>query len=143
MKVIFLDVDGVLNNYDLLRRNGFDYIDPELVARVGMVVGKTGADIVLSSTWRLQKGDRRLVEEALGAVGISLLDATPSLGGPRSGEIRAWLDDNPGVVRFAIFDDDEDAGFGLERSFFRTDPEVGLTLDIARAAADYLNGGSE
>lgn len=142
MKAIFLDVDGVLNNYDMLRRNGFDYIDPELVARVGMVVDKTGADIVLSSTWRIQKGDRRLVEEALGAVGMSLLDSTPELDGPRADEIRAWLDANPGVVRFAILDDDEDAGFGFEGSFFQTDPEVGLTLDIARATVDYLNGSS-
>ena len=58
MKVIFLDIDGVLNcigsfNRTKTRFNGFVGMDPTLVARFNSLVEKTGARVVLSSTWRL------------------------------------------------------------------------------------------
>lgn len=140
MKVVFLDVDGVLNNFDLLRRNGFDYIDPVMVGRVGLVVGQAGAKIVLSSTWRLTHENRSLVAAALGEQGMFIHDVTPSLNTFRSEEISNWLRDNPAVDRYAIFDDDDDAGFGMGDAFFQTDPEVGITDRIAAAALSYLKG---
>lgn len=143
MKVVFLDIDGVLNNHGLIRANGFDYIDPGMVGRFGLLIAQTGASVVLSSSWRLDPRDKGLVESALALHGISLMGVTPSMSGPRSGEIRSWLQGRSDVDRFAILDDDDDAGMGLEESFFQTDPEVGLTVQVARAAADHLIGGRQ
>lgn len=140
MKVIFLDVDGVLNNFTLIRQNGYDYIDPVMVSRVAKVVGQTGAKIVLSSTWRLMHSDKKLVDMALGVQGMFVHDSTPHLGSLRSQEISDWLGKNLEVERYAILDDDDDAGFGLEDSFFQTDPEIGITDRIASMVLSHLRG---
>jgi HAD domain in Swiss Army Knife RNA repair proteins len=58
MIVIFLDIYGVLNCIGFFYRtearfDGYIGMDPELVARFNAFVKETGADVVLSSTWRL------------------------------------------------------------------------------------------
>ena len=54
MKVIFLDVDGVLNTkYSKSRCGRFIGIDKDKVAQLKRIVDETDAEIVLSSTWRL------------------------------------------------------------------------------------------
>ena len=52
MKVIFLDVDGVLNDDYTADRSpaGFIGIDDGMVANLERIVRKTGAKIVLSSS---------------------------------------------------------------------------------------------
>ena len=55
MKVIFLDIDGVLNSrrYDAKRdKNGNTNIDETRLPLVKRIVDATGARIVLSSSWR-------------------------------------------------------------------------------------------
>lgn len=141
MKVIFLDVDGVLNTPKLIRRFGFDFIDPILVNLVARIVRETDSKVVLSSSWRTEEKDRRLVEEALKVCDIEILDSTPVLkrsGGwvRRHEEIRAWMVDND-VSRFAIIDDQDDAC--IEGSFFQTEEEVGLTVRIAEEVIAHLN----
>lgn len=139
MKVVFLDVDGVLNNFSLIRDNGFDYIDPTMVGRMKLVISQTNANIVLSSYWRLDRRDRGLVDAALASKGMAIRDVTPKLFGTRASEISTWIRANPSVRRFAIIDDDEEAGIGMSDSFFWTDPEVGLTLDIVDRVVSHLN----
>lgn len=143
MKVLFLDVDGVLNNFDLIRSNGFDYIDDAMVRVMAGVVRQTEADIVLSSFWRLDPKDRSLVDAALKRHGIVVSDRTPSIPGPRAAEISNWLRMNPEVERYAILDDDDEAGIGMEHSFFQTDAEVGITAQMADRIVSHLNWGSD
>ena len=51
MKVIFLDVDGVLNSVDTSEVfQGFVGIDDKLVSKLRKIVRATGAQIVLSSS---------------------------------------------------------------------------------------------
>jgi hypothetical protein len=148
MKVLFLDVDGVLNTPKLIRNFGFDHIDEVLVALVARIVRETGSEIVLSSTWRIQEKDKKLVEDALSRHGLKILDCTPVItrgGGWAEGgwvrrheEIEAWLQTNE-AKRFAILDDFEDAE--IEGSFFKTDEDVGLTVEIAERVIRHLNGG--
>jgi HAD domain in Swiss Army Knife RNA repair proteins len=127
MNVIFLDVDGVLNTVGLLYHYGFEYIDEDMVELLSKLVRKTGSKIVLSSTWRLDNKSRGLVDEALARYGMSILDRTPKIeGAVRSEEISDWLGRHPEVVRYAIIDDTAEAGMGLEKNFFRTDPDIGL-----------------
>ena len=61
MKVIFLDVDGVLNTPKFIRRqSSFSSIDPVLVDIVVHIVNKTGCKIVLSSSWRVDENDKKI-----------------------------------------------------------------------------------
>jgi hypothetical protein len=138
MKVIFLDVDGVLNNFNLLSRYGFDYIDEGCVSLLANVVRATGARIVLSSSWRLEDKNRSIVKSTLRASKLEIDDQTPYLQGrARIEEISLWLKDHPDVNKFVILDDDEDAGFGMD-GFFQTNPEIGLTGDMAEKIVIYL-----
>lgn len=63
LKVIFLDVDGVLNSRAFtmwqIENNGHadvDQIDPKEVMLLGQLVKETGAEIVVTSTWRIGRG---------------------------------------------------------------------------------------
>ena len=53
MKLIFLDIDGVLNCMGSKSRcEGFIGIDNDKVKRLKQIVNKTNAKIVLTSTWK-------------------------------------------------------------------------------------------
>lgn len=51
MRILFLDIDGVLNTDALIEKYDRDYICPSRVARVDDICESAGADIVLTSTW--------------------------------------------------------------------------------------------
>lgn len=142
MKVIFLDVDGVLNTPKLIKKFGYDHIDPVLVALLARIVRETEARIVLSSTWRIDENNRKMVEAALAQHGLELLGSTPVHKKKfpdwvyRHEEIGAWLAENQ-VSKFAILDDLDDAG--IEGSFFRTDENLGLTAEIAEKVILHLS----
>jgi hypothetical protein len=53
IKVIFLDIDGVLNCNSTPNPRRFPYIvDATLLLRFQSLVGRTGATVVLAATWR-------------------------------------------------------------------------------------------
>ena len=56
MKVIFLDIDGVLNHKDTFKQghkfHGCFGIQPELAQKLNRITDATGAVLVLSSAWR-------------------------------------------------------------------------------------------
>ena len=54
IKVLFLDVDGVLNTYDTITRA--DTVDKEIILRLAKIIDATNCKIVLSSTWRNDEG---------------------------------------------------------------------------------------
>lgn len=144
MKVLFLDVDGVLNSAEWFAKQEptkplrLHEIDPKPVKRVLRVLEETGAKIVLSSTWRLVP---ELVER-LRAVGLPIWDVTPSSdSGHRATEIRTWLATRLGT-RFAIIDDDADAGEGddLRPYFVRTHWKHGMYGKHEKALLAILNG---
>jgi len=138
MKVLFLDIDGVLNTHKSIGQFGTDFIDRAMVTLVARIVQVTGAKIVLSSTWRVDDKDRALVVRELNQHGLELHACTPVLSTwERCHEITAWLDNNPHVQRFAILDDWPDAE--IPGSFFRTDENIGLTAEIAENVIRHLN----
>lgn len=153
MKVLFLDIDGVLNTPKMTGRFGTDFIDNILVALVARIVNETEAKIVLSSSWRVDEQDRFLATRELAEHGLTIHDCTPVItrrppeNAPdevweswvwptRSEEIQAWLDQNP-VTRFAILDDMQDAC--IEGCFFKTDENRGITVTIAEHIIQHLN----
>jgi len=138
LKVIFLDIDGVLNNQTLLYHYGFDYIDGDMVELLKHVVNATGAEIVLSSSWRLDGHSKKIVEKELEKTKMELLDCTIHIKGKkRAEEIKEWLGRHK-VKKYAILDDDEDAGVGFGKNFFQTDADMGLTGKVAKKAIEHL-----
>lgn len=143
MRVLFLDVDGVLNNHKTLRvvqpEMDIFKIDMELVDRLKKIIKDTQCELVLSSTWRSFDGGREFLENYIGTY---FLSKTDHLGGCRGDEIQAWLRVRPEVTTYAIVDDDGDMLEGQLRNFFQTDPEYGLTDTIAYRITYHLNNGS-
>jgi hypothetical protein len=140
--IIFLDIDGVLNTYSLIREFGLDYIDNGMVKILKYIVENTNARIVISSTWRLKHDDLMMVKSNLFLENLSYIDRTPFLpNDERCDEIENWLYKNiDNYDNFIILDDDPDAsGEKFDKHFFQTDPEVGLTYEIAKKAIDFLN----
>jgi hypothetical protein len=85
-KVIFIDMDGVLNH------NHHTILEPSLLSLFGAMVRKMNASLVLSTAWRLRKDSRELVEIAFLQHAIPLpISCTPCIDGPRPNEIIAWL----------------------------------------------------
>lgn len=144
MKAIFLDIDGVMNNDELLRRGGIDTIDDSLLSILKSIVTATGAQIVLSSAWRLTERNRGLVAEALARHDMQFIDYTPDLWQLHRGkEIGDWLARHPEVEKYAILDDDTFAGLGHDDSYFRTYFETGLTVELAAKAIEHLGTNNE
>jgi hypothetical protein len=143
MKVIFLDIDGVLNShesYERIGNGGMLGIDEIYLERFKRILEATGAKVVLSSTWRLHPDTRAEVRNA----GIDFIDCTPSI--PKSGgaesmergeEVLDWLIRNPGVTDYAILDDDSD--FMKWQHLFKTSWQHGLTEEVAEAVIKHLN----
>lgn len=141
MKVLFLDIDGVLNSMPTIMENGLDFIDDILVALVARIVNETDCKIVLSSTWRIEERNFELVKKALANQKLEVHDKTPVLEKKddwvrRNEEIQAWLDQNQ-VDKFAIVDDFDDAE--IEGNFFLTHEDDGLTVEIAEKIIRHLN----
>lgn len=118
MKVIFLDIDGVLKQEDY----DAEFQD-ECFARLKRIVDATGAIIILSSSWRISYWD--FVEKGYRTDSQSILDLYNHFekyglkvsgrtdyterSGPESRpyEIRKWLADKRDVESFCIIDDDD------------------------------------
>lgn len=155
MKVIFLDYDGVLNRIGnghptpVRTINGvMTMAEPELVYRLNLIVDRTDAELVLSSSWR-HLPDWRQAMKASGIV-KAFLDRTPSRSDHRKygieyqhlcrgHNIQDWLDEHPDVERYAIIDDCADMLRSQTPNFFRTNEQEGLTQEIADAVERHLS----
>jgi hypothetical protein len=145
-KILFLDIDGVLNshlfmlssikyrlnkhfpiwkmfkflnimwlyhrilNNETLDKFYLNQIDKKAVSLLNEVINETGCKVVLSSSWRKNKGGYKKVEELLKIKGFigEIIDATPTLGGRRGEEIEKWLTQHDNIENYVIVDDDSD-----------------------------------
>lgn len=112
MKVIFLDVDGVLNSdeyFDRIQNLDIEGIESEIdinkVKLLKKAVDATGARVVLSSSWRYTKNALAL-KKLLADYGIRITDLTPVVENKRGLEIIKWLENNDNVEEFVILDDE-------------------------------------
>jgi hypothetical protein len=139
MKVIFLDIDGVLNCTKTRNPRKLPYVvDPRLLRRFKRLLDRTGAKVVLSSTWRYDPAGLFSARRA----GIPFIGTTPDLPKrPRRDEILAWLADHPRVKRYAIIDDEDDELDELP--LFQPSAATGLTAKIVNGVARYLEGRTD
>ena len=119
-KVIFLDVDGVLNselnekiNNNLGHWSSRDIIMyEESMMSLYEIISATGAEIVLSSTWRYPDEDGSYISKEnlikqLSEYGMNLSDETPQLAVyDRALEILTYLENHPEVTHYIVIDDD-------------------------------------
>jgi hypothetical protein len=135
-KIIFADIDGVLNCKRTANPRKLPYIvDPLLLVRFKALVERAGAEVVLSSTWRYDPAGLFSAKHW----GIPFIDVTPDLPEqPRRDEILGWLKSHPAVTRFVVIDDEDDELDGLP--LFQPSAATGLSDNIVDGAAAYLAG---
>jgi len=125
MRVIFLDIDGVLNSHrSAVAMQTFHTLDPIAVKMLFRLVTLAEAKIVISSTWRLDKQWLTTIWGALRQAGwpwahsgflplgeCPIIDRTARTspnGSLRGYEIQDWLDANLKYDDYIILDDDSD-----------------------------------
>jgi len=146
-RIIFLDIDGVLNALGTKNRSedGTRFVDPERVSILNRILKATDASIVLSSSWRKprhRKGFNALVRKG-GIDGWKkrFVGSTPMnvrLSDWRGAEIGAWLENNGYQGRYAIIDDDASGMAPFKKNFFKTNDIYGLTDEIADKVIQHL-----
>ena len=111
MKVIFLDVDGVLNSDEYFQRPDYEEktgietdVDAGKVALLKQAIDATGAHVVLTASMRRLKIGKGLIE-LLNSFGI-FPDSIPHINHERGLEIDAWLKEHPEVEDYVILDDE-------------------------------------
>ena len=125
MKLIFLDIDGVLNKKAGQPLKTF-VIEEEQLTLLAELVKRSGAEVVLSSSWRLAEDEPW--REPLLRGGVTVTDKTVRLNGNnRQREILLYLDTHGEVESFVVLDD-QGGRFGKLRSNrVLVDPRTGLT----------------
>lgn len=154
MKVIFLDVDGVLNSpkSKTYAPSGWRGIDNAKLKKVKAIVDATDAKVVLSSTWKTEidknmhhaSSDGKYMMNKFKYEGrFKIFDKTPDAenSSHRGEEIRMWLDKHPDVDNFVILDDidfDDMERFGVLDHLIMTDYNIGITDEDVEKAIEKL-----
>lgn len=156
MKIIFLDIDGVLNNIRTRETfENFVFVDDDKILLLKKLIEKTDAKIVLSSSWRIgwrfkeknshcANEDVRLFEalqRKLEEYEIKLMSYTKHLW-HRGKEIDAWLNEWNGekIESFVILDDMAKENFDPNSDhLIQTDISKGLTQCNVDEAIKILN----
>jgi len=138
-KILFLDVDGVLNSdrtacafgglpRDLECIGQFDWVAIALLQR--LCKAEPRLKIVMSSSWRLTYPADRFAK----AWDLPVIDVTPGNDHDhsRGEEIQMWLDDNPDVRIWAAIDDHNWMLPRQQKRFVKTDEEFGLTMGCVK-----------
>lgn len=162
MRVLFLDIDGVLNSYQSAHffnrirniRGPFPkFLDPynqnhgELcpiaISNLEYIL-ETLKDlkIVISSTWRLGCAlkDLKAIFPMSELIRERIIDATPVLSrAPRGDEIKKWLMScKTKVSDFAVLDDDTDMK-AVEDNFYHCPHKVGLDFILAEKIISHFD----
>lgn len=151
-KIIFLDFDGVLatenHTDDFLASHGLPIadkygflFDPVCVYNLKSVIRETNADIVISSTWKLDMSldDIRSMWKERNLPG-NVIDSTPFIDTIRGDEIDAWLNSHV-TCRYAIIDDMGKSEFNEHQysHLFQTEAYYGLDKLTAMNVIEFLN----
>ena len=168
MRIIFLDVDGVLNNDDTKERyNGWIGVDKKLLNNLKILYDKLNekeeTKVVITSYWRYEKirkhhysdGSYDYLLNLLKDANINVIGETPQdiiSGSNRGREIFAWIILNMHkykISNYIILDDEEfdfDKYDDIKSRFIQTNNINGLDNTIIEKAiytmdhtANYLN----
>ena len=151
-KLVFLDIDGVLDTY-----KSHYMLDPVLLDRLGVILGRTGAWIVVSSSWRASNVPDTVefmtdfdnprvgsnpfpfTEKIVGVTPIlySVVDGDIDRPATRGEEIAAYLKAHP-CDNYVILDDDRELLPDQWEHFVPVNDEFGLTDENVQKAIAIL-----
>lgn len=156
MKVIFLDIDGVLNSMPYFQskeyKKSHSVISAFHLGLLQQLHNTCNAKIVLCSTWREIPHNHPMyqgLENQLARYGMKIFSETPLLkDGSRPHEIKTWLTNHFSINGFVILDDDfsldEYKKYGLDQNlvktkyFCKTEKEGGLQSSHVKIAEKIL-----
>lgn len=151
IKVIFLDIDGVVNSYNTKERAPSRVVGVEqcLIARIKEIVDATGAKLVLSSTWRegwfyedsRDPRDWHYLRDEFAKQGLYFIDHTPlERSRHRGTEIKMWLESVEYDIDSYVIIDDEmyDIWEMHEGHMVKTSFNDGIQPGAVKMAIDIL-----
>jgi hypothetical protein len=162
MKIIFLDIDGVLNVYCENRDKYGCTFHKHFEDNLKWIIDETNAKIVISSSWR--SSSLQVMQEMWEYRNLpgEVIDITPNENDVvnqgicdfydqviRGMEIQLWLDKNKDITSYCIIDDDNDFLLNQLANFVQTsnnkdhedcvDIGYGLTRKCAERVIKILN----
>ena len=160
MKVLFLDIDGVLNCVYPTPSDDNEWVDldewryglnPQLVSRLRFVISNTGCKIVISSSWRHHtnyapyqpdRNWRDVLAEKLQKTREEVFAGETGYDkeGRRGIEILQWLSEHS-VDAYCVVDDEtlDIEPYINKDKIVKTDMKYGLTVENARCIINMLN----
>eukprot|EP00483_Globobulimina_turgida_P010359 UN10379 len=149
VKILFLDVDGVLNGENL----GYGGVDDSLLFLLKTIIDETHCKIVLSTTWRLNQTTRQLLLHFMKAnadinVDDIIIGDTPTLKNTnRAVEIETFLESKQFqslyiVTQWCAIDDLNLYRYYpilMRNHFVRTNYRTGMTSNDAYQVVKILN----
>lgn len=162
MKVIFLDVDGVLNSNFWVEDNQKEIsedtlIEKEKVELLRQIVCETGASIVMHSGWRFWfdenlKPKRKEAKQFLTILqnhelkifsvtqdfATEEIRKTKKFSLVKAKEILAWIEMHPEIEKWLVIDDLDLNNGEVERHQLKTDSTIGLTEEDVEIAIKML-----
>ena len=164
-KILFLDIDGVLNTKEWhcrmtkdTPRDEYGYaFDPVAVANLAHIIEETGVVIVISSCWKFHGVAKLRRMWDMRKLPGTILDITPNtvsdemlldanldeleLGVCRGNEIKEWLSKHKGEVSdYVIIDDFDDLLPEQGEHAVITNTLIGISKEDAERAIEILNG---
>lgn len=119
-RLIFLDIDGVLNSQEKLievynethkPHSGYNYpFDEKCLNILKEIIELTDSYIVITSSWRKDEEGRQTILNKLKEYDLDyrVIGYTPILSSDRGKEIKAYLNNINRPVEYIIIDDDSD-----------------------------------
>jgi hypothetical protein len=145
-RVLFLDIDGVLNSrvyykYLYNPENGNSRLDPYCVILVRRLVEEFSLKIVITSTWRngVENRLRRELQEH-GLLDYLHQDGYTPVIRPanRGNEIELWLQNHSEVKDYIIIDDNENLLEHHLKRFVKTSTNLGMVQERYNHARELL-----
>jgi hypothetical protein len=159
-KIIFLDIDGVLNVYCESRDEFGCTFHSHFVDNLKWIIDNTGAKIVISSTWRMDGLDKMRDMWIKRGLPGEVIDITPTTvvvdnadnefydWADRGYEIQQWINDHD-IKCYCIIDDNDDMLPSQMNNFVQTssnedhpdcvDIGYGLTRKCSEMVVKILN----
>ena len=142
MKVIFLDIDGVVCLHGSKNKNEKEIFDKNCCRRLKEIIDITECKLVLSSSWRLYDESIRYMFLQFRKFDIDkkhFLGKTPLRDG-RGDEIMAYLKSHPQIGTYVVLDDQpfRCPKFPNDRLVL-THGETGITEEIKQLCVEKLS----
>lgn len=146
MKIMFLDIDGVLNSsrtalaysgYGSMYRGDDKKLDPVALKLIQNLSRQHHLATVISSSWRIG-----YKAKDFDFLDLNVVDCTPSLSDCRGSEIKKWIDEcsYDNISKYVIIDDSSDMLNEQLQNFVRVNPHFGFSHADYYKADEILRG---